>query len=31
MKIAGIKWKGHPVLGDMKHDFINRNRGQENE
>lgn len=25
MKIAGIKWKGHLILCDMKHDFINRN------
>lgn len=28
MKIAGIKWKSHPILGDMKLDFINTRTGQ---
>lgn len=28
MKIAGIKWKNHPILGDMKLDFINTRTGQ---
>ena len=28
MKIAGIKWKNHPILGDMKLDFINARTGQ---
>lgn len=28
MKIAGIKWKNHPILGDMRLDFINARTGQ---
>lgn len=26
MKIAKIKWKGHPILGDLELDFTNKNK-----